>query len=214
MPSKPRPSGVGDRLAPRRGASCTSQQVSCRVSSGAPRQLELAAGLERDVGSRSLGQRDRRCRSRAPAPSRSASASPSSSARMPRGAVVGQRPQVVAGEAELLVLGADPPVARCGLQPGLEILDQLAAVGDRLALGSRRCRHAELPSGDDGEVPVVPAPGEPYRGEPRACQARRRQVAGIRNDAAPIRQRAGDRSRRPLHGAPASIRQPPEAPSC
>ena len=51
-------------------------------------------------------------------------------------AVVGQRPQIVAGEAELLVLGADPP-GRARLAAFRQILDQLGlpAIGSPLPLG-------------------------------------------------------------------------------
>ena len=112
-------------------------------------QLELAAGLQRDVAAL-LGERDQPARSRAPAPSRSGRQPVEQRPDAVR-AVIGQRAQVVAGEAELLVLGADPP-RRARLAALLEILDQLALAGDRLALAARWCRHA-LP------FPAAPAAG-------------------------------------------------------
>ena len=60
-------------------------------------------------------------------------------------ALVRQRAQVVVGVAELLVLGADAPL-RLGLAAGFEVLDQLAAIGDRRALRLRRRGHAVLPA--------------------------------------------------------------------
>ena len=70
-------------------------------------------------------------------------------------ALIGQRAQVVAGEAELLVLGADPP-RRARLAALLQILDQLALVGDRFAFAARRCRH-QVPFFSPSLRPAAPA---------------------------------------------------------
>ena len=101
-------------------------------------ELELAAGLEADAAAL-LGERDRLAvlEHRLPAePGGQALEQGPDAAR----AVVGQRPQVLAGEAELLVLGADPP-GGARLAALRQILDQLALAGDRLAL----CR-SEVPT--------------------------------------------------------------------
>ena len=94
-------------------------------------QLELAARLQGDAAGL-LGQRDD--------PAVLAYALPAEGAlhagqqRLDAAfALVGQRAEVVLGEAELLVLGADAPVG-AGLAAGLEIGDELRLARDRLTL--------------------------------------------------------------------------------
>src|SRR3954453_20287867 len=104
-------------------------------------QLELAARLQADIAAL-LGERDRLVVLQHRRPAEPLGQPLQKRADAARSGV-GERSQVVLGEAELLVLGADAP-SRPRLAALLQILDQLALAGDRLALAARRCRH-ELP---------------------------------------------------------------------
>ena len=122
--------------------SWTSEQVSCRVLTGAPESSNWPPGSRVTLARPRCSAIGRPCLlQRLPAEALGQALEQRPHAAL---ALVGQRPQVVVGVAELLVLGADPPVA-LRLAAGLEILDQLAAVGDRLALGLRRRGHGRLP---------------------------------------------------------------------
>ena len=116
-------------------------------------QLELAARLQADVAAL-LGERDRVAvlKHRLPAEPCGQRLEQGADAARP---LIGQRAQVVAGEAELLVLGADPP-GRARLAALLQILDQLTLAGDRLALAARRCRH-QVPFFSPSLRPAAPA---------------------------------------------------------
>ncbi len=124
------------------------------------RQLELPAGLEGHVRLALLqGDRAARLADELPAVAAGEALQQRPHAAL---ALVGERPQVAVGVAELLVLGADPPVD-LGLAAGLEERDQLVAVGDRLTLGFRWRRHAE-PPGDGATGPGRPCPRSADRG--------------------------------------------------
>ena len=130
---------------------CASQQVWCSVSSGAPlssnwppgSRLMLQPCLVSAIGLpfSSTGSQPKR------------SAMPFQQRADAARAVVRQRSQILAREAELLVLGADAP-CDARLATAREIIDQLALAGDRLALAARWCRHA-VP------FPAVRAAGRP-----------------------------------------------------
>src|SRR5919106_5970272 len=109
-------------------------------------------------------------------------------------ALVRERPQVAVGVAELLVLGADPPVG-LGFAAGLEERDQLAAVGDRLTLGFRWRRHAEPPS--DGATGPSPCP----RSADRALDVSLPQLSSLRVTRPRAGESAGTRSYAPLTAA-------------
>src|SRR3954468_24580052 len=109
-------------------------------------QLELAARLQADVAAL-LGERDRLAVLPHRRPAEPLGQPFQKRADAARSGV-GQRAQVVLGEAELLVLGADAP-SRPRFAALGQVLDQLAPAGNRLALAARRCRH-ETPFPDTG----------------------------------------------------------------
>ena len=129
------PNGVGDLLH--------LVEVGVHLAAGLvqglqrrARQLELAARLQRDVAA-GLLQRDRESLLEDGLPAEAGGQALQQGADAAR-ALVGQPAQVLLGEAELLVLGADPP-GGARLAALLQIGHQLAAIGDRLALARRRC---------------------------------------------------------------------------
>ena len=163
-------------------------------------ELELAAGLEADVAA-VLGQRDRVAvlQHRLPAEAgRQALEQRPDAAR----AVIGQRPEVVAGEAELLVLGADPP-GRARLAALRQILDQLAlaVIGSPLPLGGadiESFRGPRLALGRGAALiprPPPPATRLPQSGLSPECGPRRRTVPDAPAPA-PCRARAPRASHR------------------
>jgi hypothetical protein len=178
-------------------------------------QLDLAARLEGDAGAPALeGNRPALLPHHLPAELSSQALQQRPDTAL---ALVRQWPQVIVGIAELLVLGADPPLG-LGLAPGREVLDQLTAIGDRRALLLRRRGHAELPfSRRRGERSWDSrcGNGEPYRGAARACQACPAAAAPPSVRAVGARQR-GRRPQSPTlaAGAQTSVRPPPGVPSC
>ena len=129
-----------------RRCSCTSSQVWCMVSSGAPLSSNCPPGssvIEHRASFVSAivlplsttGFQPKRV-------------IPCSSARDPVRPLIGHAAQIGAAENEFLVLGADPPSSG-RLRPGFEIFDELPLVGDRLSGRARRGRHPRRNSSEN-----------------------------------------------------------------
>ena len=205
----PMPSGAATARTWSR-CSCTSQQVSCRVLTGRPESSNWPPGSRVTLASPLRSAIGRLC-SLTRLPAELARQALEQRADAPL-ALVRQRPQVVLGVAELLVLGADPP-RRLRLAAVLQELDQLAAIGDRCALFLRWRGHLRLPypARRQRESPPGPGRASPYRGAASACQARRlgpprgARAASRRRDGGPdaMATKAGD-ARPPAPGVPSS----------
>ena len=122
------------------------------------RQLELAARLEGDAGAALLqGDRAVLLADGAPAEARRQALQQRAHAAL---ALVGERPQIAVGVAELLVLGADPPVG-LGLAAGLEnatswrrsvIGSPWASGGADMGASGRRCDGARSAPVHDRQI--------------------------------------------------------------
>src|SRR5262249_10260421 len=120
------------------------------------RELELPAGLQRDRAI-ALRERDRVAvlQHQFPAEALQALEERADSIR----SVIGHATEVGAPEHKLLVLGADaPPLPR--LAAGLDVLDELAPIGDGHARGLRGTGHEleRLSESPMFKVPPTPAP--------------------------------------------------------
>src|SRR5579885_3720118 len=132
------------------------------------RELELSAGLQRDRAV-TLGERDRilALQHRRPAEAREPLEESADAVRP----LIRHALQVGAPEHEFLVLRADAPALR-RLAAGLEVLDQLAPVGDRRARGLSGTGH-ELERLSASSMSILP----PRRRPPTRAASLRRLAA-------------------------------------
>ena len=131
-----------------RRCSCTSSQVWCTVSSGAPLNSNCPPGS-------SVIEHRASFASAITLPFSSTGSQPKRVIALQQRAdavrpLIGHARQIGAAENEFFVLGADAPRAR-RLAAAFVIFDQLPLVGDRRSLQARRPRHAapETPDSDN-----------------------------------------------------------------